>query len=117
VSQFLEEQIVGHGKHSTVFVILDGLDECPETTRTPLLSLLAEVQRSNTSLNVMATWRKGWNPATEFQDMFQNVRGLQICAWKQDLQVFVTQNLPLDLKSQNDLIDAIVTAAEGRYAL
>jgi hypothetical protein len=55
VSQFLEEQIVGHGKHSTVFVILDGLDECPETTRTPLLSLLAQVQRSNTSLNVMAT--------------------------------------------------------------
>jgi hypothetical protein len=49
--------------------------------------------------------------------MFQNVRGLQLCAWKQDLQVFVTQNLPLDLKSQNDLIDAIVTAADGRYAL
>ncbi|GKU22479.1 unnamed protein product [Fusarium langsethiae] len=63
----------------------------------------------------MATWRKGWNPATEFQDMFQNVRGLQICAWKQDLQVFVTQNLPLDLKSQNDLIDAIATAADGRF--
>lgn len=117
VSRFLEAQIAGHGKHSTVFIILDGLDECPETTRTPLLSHLAKVQRGNISLNVMATWRKGWAPATQFQDMFQNVRGLEIYAREQDLRVYVTQNLPLDLKGQKDLIDEIVAAADGRYAL
>ncbi|KAH6949109.1 ankyrin repeat-containing domain protein [Fusarium avenaceum] len=115
VSRFLEAQIAGHGKHSTVFIILDGLDECPETTRTPLLSLLAKVQRGNISLNVMATWRKGWAPATQFQDMFQNVRGLEIYAREQDLRVYVTQNLPLDLKGQKDLIDEIVAAADGRF--
>ncbi|KIL85476.1 ankyrin repeat-containing [Fusarium avenaceum] len=115
VSHFLEEQIVGHGKHSTVFVILDALDECTETARTPLLSLLAKVQRGNISLNVMATWRTGWAPAIRFREMFQNVRGLEVFACEQDLQVYVTQNLPFELQSQKGLIHKIVAAADGRF--
>ncbi|KAI6762402.1 hypothetical protein HG530_008382 [Fusarium avenaceum] len=115
VSQFLKEQIVGHGKYSTVFVILDGVDECTESTRTPLLSLLAKVQRGNISLNVMATWRTGLVPATQLQEMFQNVKVVEILARKQDLQAYVTQNLSFELKSQKGLIHKIVAAADRRF--
>jgi hypothetical protein len=117
VSRYLDEQIVGHGKQSTVFVILDGLDECTEATRTAVLSLLTQVQRDNVSLNVMATWRTGWAPAIPFQDLFQHVRRLEIYASHQDLQSYLTHNLPFELTSQKDLIHNIVAAADGRYVL
>ncbi|KAJ4184085.1 hypothetical protein NW767_013309 [Fusarium falciforme] len=117
ISRDLKEQIAGHAKHSTVFLILDALDECSETSRIALLALLAEVQREHVALNVLVTWRSGWAPAPAIQDQFENTEILEMHARKQDLEMYMADKLPSDFESRKHVISKSVTAADGRYAL
>ncbi|KAL2682375.1 hypothetical protein Neosp_006825 [[Neocosmospora] mangrovei] len=99
VSRYLKEQIAGHVNHSTVYLVLDALDECPESSRTALLALLAEVQREHGALNVLMTWRKGWTPAPAIQAQFENAAKLEIHAQQQDLEMYMADRLPLDFET------------------
>lgn len=117
ISRYLKEQIASHATYSTVFLILDALDECSETSRIALLALLAEVQREQGALNVLVTWRSGWAPAPAIQDQFENTAKLEIRARQQDLEMYLTDELPADFESRKHVISKTVIAADGRYAL
>jgi hypothetical protein len=117
VSRYLKHQVVCHTKQSTVFIILEGLDECPETSRVPLLALLAAIQKEHGRLNVLLTWRKNWAPTCEIGLLLQNTRMLEICPSQQEMEMYLTDNLPLELDSRKSIIDKIIVAANGRYVL
>ncbi|KAF5622090.1 ankyrin repeat-containing protein [Fusarium tjaetaba] len=115
VSRYLKQQIVCHAKQSTVFIILEGLDECPETSRVPLLALLAAIQGEYGGLNVLLTWRKNWAPACDIGLMLQNTRTLEICPSQQEMELYLTDNLPLELESRKSIIDKTIAVVNGRY--
>ncbi|KAF5557133.1 ankyrin repeat-containing protein [Fusarium napiforme] len=99
VSRYLKHQIACHTEQSTVFIILEGLDECPEISRVPLLALLAAIQREYGNLNVLLTWRKNWAPACEIGLLFHNTRMLEICPSQQEMELYLSDHLPLELES------------------
>ncbi|KAF4947092.1 hypothetical protein FGADI_10722 [Fusarium gaditjirri] len=115
VSRYLKEQIVCQTELSTVFIVLEGLDECPEPSRVPLLALLAEVQREYRRLNVLLTWRNSWAPACDIELLLKNTRTLEICPSKEEMQLYLTDHLPLMLESRKHINDQILSAANGRY--
>lgn len=117
VSRYLKDQIVCHIKQSTVFIILEGLDECPETSRVPLLALLVAIQREDGRLNVLLTWRKNWAPACEIRLLLRNTRMLEIYPSQQEMELYLTDHLPVELESRKHIIDKIIAAANGRYVL
>lgn len=116
ISRYLKKQITGHANHSTVFLILDALEECSETSRTALLALLAELQREHVALNVLMTWQSGWTPAPVIQGQFENTATLEIHAQQQDLELYMSDKLLKDFGRRKQVISNIVTAADGRYA-
>ncbi|KAF5722632.1 ankyrin repeat-containing protein [Fusarium mundagurra] len=115
VSRYLKHQIVCHTKQSTVFIILEGLDECPETSRVPLLAFLAAIQREHGRLNVLLTWRKNWAPACQIGLLLQNTRMLEIYPSRQEMELYLTDHLPLELERRKSIIDKIIVAVNGRY--
>ncbi|KAI8718108.1 HET domain-containing protein [Fusarium sp. LHS14.1] len=117
VSRYVKEQIVGHATYSTVFLVLDALDECPEAWRTTLLALLAEIQREHVALNVLVTWRSGWAPALAIQEQFENTAKLEIRARQQDLEMYMFDKLSSTFESQKHVISKTVTAADGRFLM
>ncbi|RSM02612.1 hypothetical protein CEP52_007866 [Fusarium oligoseptatum] len=117
ISRYLKAQITDHATFSTVFIILDALDECPETSRTALLALLAEIQRENITLNVLVTWRNGWAPAPAIQGQFENTVTLEIHARQRDLEMYMADKLPPDFENRSHVISKTVAAADGRFLL
>lgn len=117
VSRYLKEQILCHTQWSTVFIVFDALDECPQACRVPLLAVLAEVQREYGRLNVLLTWRKTWAPACEIERLLETTRAFELHANQQELELYLIDHLPPELESRRHVIDGILAVANGRYDL
>jgi len=105
--------------YSTVYVVIDALDECPDKdgTRSQLLAKLRDLQRK-TDLHLMATSRLIPDVVQEFNGMPM----LEVRASDVDVQQFVAgqiYRLPKciqrDNKLQGSVRDKIVEAVDGMY--
>lgn len=105
-------------KFSRVYLIVDALDECLESTRKELLSHLSELQRK-TGMKILTTSRPTLNFLKEFGDCDQ----LDIKAEPEDVQqvlqmlidkadTFLTSNVEL----RNKVAEVIASAVGGMYA-
>ena len=107
--------------YSTVYVIIDALDECPDKdgTRSQLLAKLRDLQRK-TDLRLMGTSRVIPDIVREFNGM----PTLEIRASDADVQQFVAgqiYRLPKciqrDSQLQGSVQDKIVEAVDGMYVI
>jgi hypothetical protein len=105
--------------YSTVYVVIDALDECPDKdgTRSQLLAKLRDLQRK-TDLHLMATSRLIPDIVQEFNGMPM----LEVRASDADVQQFVAGQIcrlpkciQRDNKLQGSVRDKIVEAVDGMY--
>jgi hypothetical protein len=105
--------------YSTVYVIIDALDECPDKdgTRSQLLAKLRNLQRK-TDLHLMTTSRLIPDIVQEFNGMPM----LEVRASDADVQQFVASQIyrlpkciQRDNKLQGSVQDKIVEAVDGMY--
>jgi hypothetical protein len=116
ISKILEPVLVNH---STVYIVIDALDECRDSdgTRWHLLVRLRELQ-TRTNLRLMVTSRN----MPEIVEEFQEERRLEVKASNEDVKLFVAgqiYRLPKCIQRDSLLQDIvqekIVEAVDGMY--
>lgn len=102
-------------RHSTVFIVMDALDECTDHSR---VSLLAELKSRQPTIRLMVTSRCLDNITREFN----GITPLEIGARDEDLKAYLLGRLSgedrlarlvsKDIYLENEILEAISTKAE-----
>ncbi|RSM04448.1 hypothetical protein CEP52_006784 [Fusarium oligoseptatum] len=103
-------------RRSTVFVVLDAMDECHNSAGVELLGQLFRLQRSHGNMNVLVTSRAKSVPS--MPDGPWNIKALEIRASEDDIRQYVASALDIPSKEegqQGSMVSKVVHAACGRF--
>jgi hypothetical protein len=119
VMEVLQLQICQYSE-SNVFVIIDALDECTEENNVRQ-TVLRELRSILPKVHLMVTSRPHINIISDIPELIQ----LEICATDGDLRRYVNErmyhdhqlakNIKMDATLPQDILNAVVSKAEGRY--
>jgi hypothetical protein len=119
VMEVLQLQICQYTE-SKVFIIVDALDECPEENYTQH-TVLGELRSLLPRVHLMVTSRPHINIISDIPELIR----LEICATDEDLRQYIharialdrqlTRYMKTDAHLQQDVLNAVVSKADGRY--